>query len=124
MPPETEPPMPDWVRAVCLDLPDVTTDQPFGPGSRVYRVGRKVFALVTQAPRVSPHTLLNLKAQPEEIPLLLAAHPFLLPGWHMNKKHWLSVALSPTADQVLVTELVEDSYDAVLGHPPRRTGPG
>lgn len=120
----TEPPVPEWVGAVCLGLPDATTDQPFGPGSRVYRVRGRVFALTMHVAHVCPHPLLNLKAQPEEMALLLANHDFLRPGWHMNKKHWLSVELSPTVDREFVTELIEDSYDAVLarGRKPRDVG--
>lgn len=102
-----------WVATTCLDLPDATVDQPFGPGAEAYRVRGRIFALVMTVPHVSDHLIVNLKAQPDEVPLLIANHEFVLPGYHMNKKHWVSVEISPAADRALVAELIEDSYDAV-----------
>lgn len=109
--PPTEPAA--WVATTCLDLPDATVDQPFGPGAEAYRVRGRIFALVMRVPHVSGHLLVNLKAQPDEVPLLIANHAYVLPGYHMNKKHWVSVEISPAADLELVAELIEDSYDAV-----------
>ena len=116
-----------WVAATCLDLPDATVDQPFGPGAEAYRVRGRIFALVMTVPHVSDHLLVNLKAQPDEVPLLISNHEFVLPGYHMNKKHWVSVEISPAADRALVAELIEDSYDAVAvkgrARPVRATRP-
>lgn len=121
---------PDLVRELCLALPSATVDQPFGPGADVFRVHRKMFALLSASPRVSEHPYVNLKADPQEVPLLVGAHGFVLPGFHMSKKHWVSVVLGPETDTGLLDELVEDSYDhVVLGLPARlrsslgRSGP-
>lgn len=109
----------DWVRGRCLELPGATTDSPFGPGAEVFRVHHKIFALLGQRAPVSEHPFVNLKAEPQEIPLLLESHEFLLPGWHQNKKHWITVVLGPQVDRELVAELIEDSYDNVLAKLPR-----
>lgn len=109
-----------WCRTVCLDLPDATVDQPFGPGAETFRVHRKVFALLMDVPHVSPHPLVNLKADPAEVPLLIGTHAWVLPGYHMNKRHWVSVELGPGTDLELAASLVEDSYDTVVHALPAR----
>lgn len=120
----------ELARELCLALPSATVDQPFGPDHDVFRVHRKMFALLGSSPRVSEHPYLNLKADPQEVPLLVQTHDFVLPGFHMSKKHWVSVVLGPHTDRALLDELVEDSYDhVVLGLPARlrsslgRSGP-
>ena len=113
-----------WCRDVCLALPDASVDLPFGPGAEVFRIHRKMFALLTRNPRVSEHPIVNLKADPDELPLLIANHDWILPGFHMNKKHWITVELCAGRDVELVEELVEDSYDnVVLGLPARLRSP-
>lgn len=109
-----------WCHRTCLSLPGAVQDNPFGPGTDVFRVHRKVFALLMHVPHVSEHLIVNLKAEPDEIPLLVAEHEAVLPGYHMNKKHWVSVVLAPDVDRGFVEELVEDSYDTVVAGLPRR----
>jgi predicted DNA-binding protein (MmcQ/YjbR family) len=109
-----------WCRSVCLALPSATSDLPFGPGAEALRIHNKMFALLMHVPGVSPHPLMNLKADPDELPLLVKTHALVLPGYHMNKRHWISVVLEPRLDRELVEELIEDSYDnVVLGLPSR-----
>ena len=109
-----------WCRATCLALPSATVDQPFGPDSDVFRVGGKMFALLLHNPRLSEHMVVNLKAEPDEVPLLIETHAIVRPGYHMNKRHWISVELAPRADRTFVEELIEDSYDNVVAHLPAR----
>jgi len=109
-----------WCHGTCLALPGVTVDRPFGPGAETFRVHGKVFALLTQADAVSEHPIVNLKAEPRELPLLVEAHAVVHPGWHMNKRHWISVELRPESDLDLVAELVEDSFDNVVAGLPLR----
>ncbi|MGO1315521.1 MAG: MmcQ/YjbR family DNA-binding protein [Cellulomonadaceae bacterium] len=109
-----------WCRAVCLDLPEARTDQPFDADSRAFRVHGRIFALLMDVPHVSPHPLVNLKAAPLEVPLLVATHAWVLPGYHMNKRHWISVELGPATDAALAASLVEDSFDHVTAALPRR----
>ena len=113
----------EWCRATCLALPDAATDEPFGPGAEAFRVHGKIFALLTRAESVSEHQIVNLKAEPREVPLLVEAHDHVLPGWHMNKKHWISVELAPDVDRELLAELIEDSYDNVVATLPRAQRP-
>lgn len=114
-----EPELIDWARGVCLELPGATVDEPFGPGAEAFRVHGRIFALLSLGAPVSEHPIVNLKAEPREIPLLLGEHDFLLPGWHQSKKHWISAVLGPGLDRALFAELVEDSYDNVVAKLPR-----
>lgn len=112
-----------WCHQVCLSLPDATADQPFGPVSWVFRIRGRMFALLTQVPKISSHPLINLKATPSEVPLLIRDHDLLMPGWHMNKKHWISVVLAPEIDLDLARDLIEESYDHVVAKLPRSRRP-
>ena len=110
----------EWCHATCLELPAATLDQPFGPDTDAFRIHGKMFALLMFSPRVSEHLIVNLKAEPFEVPLLIATHDIVQPGYHMSKKHWITVVLRPGADLELVAELVEDSYDGVVAGLPAR----
>lgn len=118
--PDTPETFAEWCRAICLALPGATTDEPFGPGSEAFRVHGKIFAFLTQADTVSEHPIVNLKAEPREVPLLIGAHAVVHPGWHMNKKHWISLELRPETDLELGAELIEDSFDNVVAGLPLR----
>lgn len=111
------------LRALCLALPDATSDFPFGPQSEVFRIRRKMFALLMQTERVSPHWTVNLKVDPDMLPGLVAAHDDVLPGYHMSKTHWVTVVLHPRIDRDFLADLVEDSYDLVVSGLPVRHRP-
>ena len=118
--PQTPEGMAGWCREACLALPSATVDSPFGPDSDVFRIHRKMFALLWHNPRVSEHMVVNLKAEPDEVPLLIASYGIVQPGFHMNKRHWITVELPPGADVGFIHELIEDSYDNVVAGLPAR----
>lgn len=93
---------------------------PFGPEWEVYKVRGKVFMLMTQ---VTGEPMVILKSQPEEAAALRHEHAEITPGYHMNKKHWISVAGGSTIDKRLVQELVDDSYQLVVGGLPKSQQP-
>ena len=112
---------PDNVSDHCLDLPGATEDFPFGPQPAVYRVGGKIFALLAEdadPPRVS------LKLPPEEVRALRAQHPgTVLPGYHLNKRHWVTVLLEGALSGGEIRDLIDESHDVVVGTLPRRLRP-
>ncbi|MGA5097863.1 MmcQ/YjbR family DNA-binding protein [Streptomyces lavendulocolor] len=108
---------PDRLRAFCLGFNDAVEDFPFGPETSVFKVAGKMFALSALDAR--PLTV-NLKCDPEIALRLRAQHPAIVPGWHMNKRHWNTVTVSELPDR-LVRELVEDSYDLVVAGLPKAT---
>ncbi len=72
---------PGTLRGLCLAMPGATEGQPFGPDSRVFQVGGKLFAL-TNLERMPP--AVNLKCDPERAVELREACRAVEPGWHMT----------------------------------------
>ncbi|CAM5444103.1 hypothetical protein SALBM217S_07834 [Streptomyces griseoloalbus] len=61
----------------------------------------------------------NLKCDPDDALRLRAAHPdVIVPGWHMNKRHWNTVTADGTLPDRLITELVEDILRPGRRRPP------
>ncbi|MFK4149854.1 MmcQ/YjbR family DNA-binding protein [Streptomyces sp. NPDC004065] len=108
---------PQELRALCLSFNAAVEDFPFNPRTSVFKVLGKMFALTDLQAR--PLTV-NLKCDPEDAIRLRGAHPGLIvPGWHMNKRHWNTVTVDAELPDRLVRELVEDSYDLVVAGLPR-----
>ncbi|MFI8945356.1 MmcQ/YjbR family DNA-binding protein [Streptomyces sp. NPDC053750] len=112
---------PEELRGFCLSFNAAVEDFPFNPETSVFKVLGKMFALTSLGGR--PLTV-NLKCDPDDAIRLRADHPGLIvPGWHMNKRHWNTVTVDggPAGElpDRLVRELVEDSYDLVVAGLPR-----
>ncbi|MFH8615554.1 MmcQ/YjbR family DNA-binding protein [Streptomyces sp. NPDC017979] len=103
------------LRAFCLEFNDAVETFPFGPENSVFKVAGKMFALCALDGR--PLTV-NLKCEPENAVRLRAEYPAITPGYHMNKRHWNTVAVADLPAR-LVKELIEDSYDLVVAKLPR-----
>ena len=67
--------------------------------------------------------IVNLKADPEDAKALREAYPDITPGYHMNKKHWITVRPGGQVDEALVRDLVTDSYLLVVEKLPRAQRP-
>ncbi len=102
------------LRSHCLAMPGAVEEYPFGPATTVFKVGGKIFAIASLAGE--PLTV-SLKCEPELSEMLRAGHDSIVPGYHLNKRHWITVTLGSDAPDALVRDLVEDSYDLVR---PRR----
>lgn len=103
------------LRAFCLEFNDAVETFPFGPEASVFKVAGKMFALSALDGR--PLTV-NLKCEPENAVRLRTEHPAITPGYHMNKRHWNTLAVADLPAR-LVKELIEDSYDLVVAGLPR-----
>ncbi|MEU6094353.1 MmcQ/YjbR family DNA-binding protein [Streptomyces sp. NPDC047079] len=110
---------PEQLRSFCLSFNAAVEEFPF-PSARelsVFKVQGKAFALASLEAR--PLTV-NLKCDPEDALRLRGEHPGLIvPGWHMNKRHWNTVTVDGELPDRLVRELIEDSYDLVVAGLPR-----
>lgn len=100
----------------CLSLPEVTEEFPFGPDTLVYKVRGKMFALTD----LSLFESINLKCDPEEAIELRERYPAVTPGYHMNKKHWNTIALDNSIKDTLRYSWIRSSYDLVLSGMPKR----
>ncbi|MCX4663778.1 MmcQ/YjbR family DNA-binding protein [Streptomyces uncialis] len=107
---------PAALRSLCLSFNASAEEFPFGPEASVFKVLGKMFALSRLDAR--PLTV-NLKCDPDDAVRLRAEHPgAVLPGYHMNKRHWNTVTVGELPRRQ-VRELVEDSYDLVVAGLPR-----
>ena len=97
--------------AHCLALPGAEETTPFGPETLVYKVGGKVFAL-TSLDQHPPSA--NLKCEPERALELRDRYEEIIPGYHMNKKHWNTVDLGGRLPVALIRELIDHSYQLVV----------
>ncbi len=104
--------------AHCLALPHVEETTPFGPEVVVYKVAGKMFALAS--PDDFPPQV-NLKCDPERAVELRDEYENILPGYHMNKRHWNTLVLDGKLPKPLVRELIEHSYQLVVDALPKKT---
>ena len=95
----------------ALSLPETTLTQPFGEGCDVVKVMDKVFLLSTH---YQQQALVNLKCDPIHADELKMLYPSIRAGYHMNKKHWISVYAGEHIDALLIEDLVKNSYDLVV----------
>ncbi|MGW8886870.1 MmcQ/YjbR family DNA-binding protein [Streptomyces sp. NPDC055749] len=106
---------PQELRAFCLEFNASVEEFPFGPEASVFKVLGKMFALSVLDAR--PLTV-NLKCDPDDAIRLREDHAAIVPGWHMNKRHWNTVTVSGLPDR-MVRELIEDSCDLVVAGLPK-----
>jgi predicted DNA-binding protein (MmcQ/YjbR family) len=102
----------DDVLEACADLPGSVEDAPFGDEVAVFKVGGKMFALVMLAGEPGS---VNLKCDPDRALELRARHDAIRPGYHMNKRHWNTVDLDGTLADEDLREMIDHSYDLVVG---------
>ncbi len=72
---------------------------------------------------VSDQRIVNLKVDPEDIEFLCSHYPSITPGFHMNKKHWISVRPGDDVTVGMVRELVKQSYGLVVASLPKSERP-
>jgi predicted DNA-binding protein (MmcQ/YjbR family) len=102
------------------ELPGANLEHPFGPAWEVYKVRGKVFMLLTA---VTGEPIVILKAAPADGEALRSAHADITPGYHMNKRHWITLSPGESIDKALVDELVTESYLLVVENLPRTERP-
>ena len=107
------------VHALCAAMPGAVLTFPFGEDTAVYKVGGRIFALTD----VDGGTSINLKAEPADVTGLVGTYEAVSRGYHMNKKHWVTVQLDDALPAGLLEELIEDSYDLIVDRLPARDRP-
>ena len=101
----------DELRASCLGLPGTIETASFGPGIAVFKASNgRMFAvgdLEADPPRIS------LKCDPDLAAALRRDHESIIEGYHLNKRHWITVTMGGDASDELVAALIEDSHALV-----------
>ncbi|WP_114855028.1 MmcQ/YjbR family DNA-binding protein [Brachybacterium sp. YJGR34] len=110
----------DIARARAEELPAAAITHPFGPEYDVAKVLGKMFLLLTDVPG---EPVVVIKADPRDSEVLRAAHRDITPGYHMNKRHWITLHPGGELDETFVRELVTDSYLLVVEGLPRAQRP-
>ena len=101
------------IREYCLTKDDVEETFPFGPDTLVFKTKGKIFLLLSldEVP-----LQFNVKCDPEEAVRLRDEFPdIVLPGYHMNKKHWNTVVCGGNLTTSLLKKMIDDSYRLVRG---------
>ncbi|MGH3522773.1 MAG: MmcQ/YjbR family DNA-binding protein [Mycobacterium sp.] len=106
----------DQVIAICAGLPQAVEDYPFGDGVAVFKVGGRMFALVSLDG--DPGSI-NLKCDPDIALDLRARHAAVRPGYHQNKRHWNTVELDGSIVDDELREMIDHSYELVVSQLPR-----
>ena len=100
----------EYFRNYCIAKKGVTEEFPFGEETLVYKVMGKMFALAD----IDLFESINLKCDPERAIELREENPGIIPGYHMNKKHWNTVRMDGSVADTLVEELIDHSYELVV----------
>lgn len=95
----------------CLALPGAVEDFPFGVDVAVLKVMNKMFALL---PVEAAPCQISLKCDPNEGEMLRATYAAITPGYHLNKRHWITVVCDGTIPAEVILGLIDDSYALVV----------
>ena len=98
------------IRDYCLVKPEVEETLPFGPDTLVYKVNGKIFLLMGLD---SDPLSFNVKCDPDLALELREQFSCVVPGYHMNKKHWNTVIVDGSVGDKLLREWIDDSYQLV-----------
>ena len=107
----------ETLRDYCLSKKSVTEGFPFGETTLVFKVMEKIFLLVS----LDANPLkFNAKCEPSKAIELREQYQAIQPGYHMNKKHWNTIVVDGTVPKKLLKEMIDDSYDLVVGSLPKK----
>ena len=99
------------VEEYVLSMPNARLDYPFGEGVAVYKVNDKMFAMIAEG---KAPVRLSLKCDPQLSTLLRDKYEEVMPGYHLNKKHWNTIILSGQLDWEEIQALIRHSYNLVV----------
>lgn len=100
------------VEEYLLSMPNAKLDYPFGENTAVYKVNDKMFGLVTE--KKMP-VQLSLKCDPQLAETLREKYETVMPGYHLNKKHWNTILLTGQLSWDEIKDLIKHSYNLVAG---------
>ena len=100
----------ELLQQYCLSKPDVEETLPFGPDTLVYKVRGKIFLLCSLDTEI---LRFNVKCDPDLAIELREEYPSVLPGYHMNKKHWNTIIADGSIPVKKLKEWIDHSYELV-----------
>lgn len=96
-------------RSFCLSQKGVTEEFPFDENTLVFKVMGKMFALTD----LDSFQSINLKCDPEISVQLREQYASVLPGYHMNKKHWITIVMNGSIADKVLKQWIDSSYQLV-----------
>ena len=107
----------ETLRDYCLSKPGAEETLPFGPDTLVYKINGKVFLLVGLD---AEDLRFNVKCDPDKAIELRDEYACVLPGFHMNKKHWNTIVVDGSVSNALLKEWIDHSYSLVAPKPKKK----
>jgi len=100
----------------CLSFPFVTSSFPFDKTTLVFKVFGKMFTLTS----IDTFEIITVKALQEKVIELCERYEGIRPGYYMNKKHWISIETKNNISDILIKQLISDSYNLVVKSLPKK----
>lgn len=106
----------EQLRDYCLAKPFVEEDFPFGGDTLVFKIGGKIFLLAG----LDNFDSFNVKCDPEKAIELREMFQGIIPGYHMNKKHWNTIQLNSDVNDQDMFQMIDHSYELVFNSLPKK----
>ncbi len=105
------------IREYCLKKKEVTEGFPFGENTLVFKVKGKIFLLLSLNEELLKF---NAKCDPDRAIELREQFDYIQPGYHMNKKLWNTVTVTPAISNRFIRDMIDDSYTLIVRSLPKR----
>ncbi|MDE3184833.1 MAG: MmcQ/YjbR family DNA-binding protein [Bacteroidota bacterium] len=105
------------LRDYALSLKEVEEGFPFGEETLVFKTNNKIFLLVSLS---AVPLQFNVKCDPERAVELRENYSAIIPGYHMNKKHWNTIIVDGSLSRNQLKECISHSYELVDGKQGKR----
>lgn len=102
----------DQLKEILSSYPGSKLEYPFGEKTAVYKVDDKMFAIVQEG---KVPVRISLKCDPLLAETLRERYESVLPGYHLNKRHWNTIILSGQLSNEEVIDLIRHSYELISG---------
>ena len=100
----------EMIREYCLEKEGCEEGFPFGEETLVFKVNGKIFCLLS----LDEQPLrMNVKCNPERAIELRESNSFVLPGYHMNKRHWNTVICEAFVSEKFIKQCIDHSYELI-----------
>ncbi|MFT5164041.1 MAG: putative DNA-binding protein (MmcQ/YjbR family) [Alteromonadaceae bacterium] len=103
----------EQAQTYLLNKPQAVEGHPFGSDVKVYKVKNKMFATLAMGKDSDCHWL-NLKCDPDEAVMLRDIFASVVPGYHMNKRHWNTIILDCSIPETEIQRMIDNSFLLVV----------
>jgi predicted DNA-binding protein (MmcQ/YjbR family) len=105
----------ETIREFCLAKKGVTECFPFDETTLVFKLFGKMFLFTS----LEGELFINVKCDPEKAIEFRELYSSVVPGYHMNKKHWNTVLIDGTLSDMLIFSFIDHSYDLIRSSLPK-----